>query len=83
VKTIIHGTLRLIFKVRHNSDLNTACDAFRILQTEAKTSSKNTAQTLDAVKAELENSASRTPKRILLRTTTNRLIPNTISIGKV
>ena len=54
VKIIIHGTLRLILKVQHNSDLNAVCDALRILQNESKISSENTAQTLDVVKTKLK-----------------------------
>jgi hypothetical protein len=55
MKIIIHGTLTFILKVQHAPDLNTICDALRILQTEAKTASENTVQTLGAVKNELKN----------------------------
>ncbi|KAF2849441.1 hypothetical protein T440DRAFT_351638, partial [Plenodomus tracheiphilus IPT5] len=50
VKIIVHGTLTFILKVQHTPDLNTVCDALRILQTEAKTTSETTVQTLNAVK---------------------------------
>ncbi|KAF2844378.1 hypothetical protein T440DRAFT_350146, partial [Plenodomus tracheiphilus IPT5] len=51
VKIIIHRTLTFILKVQHTPDLNTVCDALRILQTEAKRTSKTTVQ----VKNELKN----------------------------
>ncbi|KAG9197704.1 hypothetical protein G6514_001131 [Epicoccum nigrum] len=54
-KGIIHGTLTFILKVQHAPDLSTVCDALSALQTEAKTTSDNTAQMLDAVKQELKN----------------------------
>jgi hypothetical protein len=54
-KNIIHGTLTFILKVQHAPDLNTVCDALRILQIETKTSSKHTTQSLTAVKDELKN----------------------------
>ncbi|KAF2844323.1 hypothetical protein T440DRAFT_436623, partial [Plenodomus tracheiphilus IPT5] len=44
VKIIIHGTLTFILKVQHTPDLNTVCDALRILQTETKTTSETTTQ---------------------------------------
>jgi hypothetical protein len=46
VKNIIHSTLTCILKVPHAPDLNTVCDALRILPIETKTSSKHTTQTL-------------------------------------
>jgi hypothetical protein len=55
VKVIIHGTLTFILKVQHAPDLSTVCDALSVLQTEAKTTSDNTARMLDAVKQELKN----------------------------
>ena len=55
VKVIIHGTLTFILKVQHAPDLSTVCDSLSILQTEAKASSDNAAQMLEAVKHELKN----------------------------
>jgi dGTP triphosphohydrolase len=55
VKVIIHGTLTFILKVQHAPDLSTVCDALSILQTEAKASSDNAAQMLEAAKHELKN----------------------------
>jgi hypothetical protein len=49
VKVIIHGTLTFILKVQHAPDLSTVCDSLSILQTEAKASSENAAQMLEAV----------------------------------
>jgi hypothetical protein len=55
VKVIIHGTLTFILKVQHAPDLSTVCDSLSILQTEAKASSENVAQMLNAAKHELKN----------------------------
>jgi hypothetical protein len=41
--------------MQHAPDLSTVCDALSILQTEAKASSDNATQMLDAVKHELKN----------------------------
>jgi hypothetical protein len=55
VKVIIHGTLTFILKVQHAPDLSTVCDALSILQAEAKASSENATQMLDAAKHQLKN----------------------------
>jgi preprotein translocase subunit SecF len=55
IKVIIYGTLTFILKVQHAPDLSTVCDALSALQTEAKTTSDNTARMLNAVKQELKN----------------------------
>ena len=43
MKTIIHGTITFILEVQRIPNLNTVCDALRILQVEAKTTWENTA----------------------------------------
>ena len=55
VKIIIHGALTLILKFQNTPDLSTICDALRILQTETKATSENTAEILNAVKTELHD----------------------------
>ena len=64
VKIIIHGTLTFTLKVQHAPDLSTVCDSLNILQTEAKASSDNTAQMLEAVKHELKNELKNTADTI-------------------
>jgi hypothetical protein len=64
VKVIIHGTLTFILKVQHAPDLSTVCDALSILQTEAKASSDNAAQTLETVKHEFKNELKNTADTI-------------------
>ena len=64
VKVIIHGTLTFILKVQHAPDLSTVCDSLSILQTEAKASSDNAAQMLEAVKHELKNELKNTADTI-------------------
>jgi hypothetical protein len=64
VKVIIHGTLTFILKVQHAPDLSTVCDSLNILQTEAKASSDNAAQMLEAVKHELKNELKNTADTI-------------------
>ena len=64
VKGIIHGTLTFILKVQHAPDLSTVCDSLSILQTEAKASSDNAAQMLEAVKHELKNELKNTADTI-------------------
>lgn len=66
VKIIIHGTLTFILKVQHAPDLSTVCDSLNILQTEAKASSDNAAQMLEAVKHELKNELKISPGLSLL-----------------
>ena len=55
VKIIVHGTLALLLKVQRTPDLDTICDALRILQTETKTATETTVNTLDAIKNEVKN----------------------------
>jgi hypothetical protein len=64
VKVIIHGTLTFILKVQHAPDLSTVCDSLNILQTEAKASSDNAAQMLEAAKHELKNELKNTADTI-------------------
>jgi hypothetical protein len=64
VKVIIHGTLTFILKVQHAPNLSTVCDALNILQTEAKTTSDNTARMLDAVKHELKTELKNTANTV-------------------
>jgi hypothetical protein len=64
VKVIIHGMLTFILKVQHAPDLSTVCDSLNILQTEAKASSDNAAQMLEAVKHELKNELKNTADTI-------------------
>ncbi|KAF2245047.1 hypothetical protein BU26DRAFT_490157 [Trematosphaeria pertusa] len=56
VKTIIHGTVTFILKVQHTPNLNAISDALRILQTEAKATADENAQTLSDIKNELKSS---------------------------
>ena len=64
VKVIIYGTLTFILKVQHAPDLSTVCDSLSILQTEAKASSDNAAQMLNAVKHKLKNKLKNTANTI-------------------
>jgi hypothetical protein len=64
VKVIIYGTLTFILKVQHAPDLSTVCDALNILQTEAKASTENAAQMLNAVKHELKTKLKNTTNTV-------------------
>ena len=46
--------LALLLKVQHTPDVDSICDALRILQTETKTATETTVNTLDAIKNEVE-----------------------------
>ena len=55
VKNFFHGTLAFLLKVQRIPDLDTICDALRVLQTKTKPASENTAHILDAIKNEVKN----------------------------
>jgi hypothetical protein len=52
---VIRGALTLVLKTQHTPDLGTVRDALAVAQTEAKTTTEQTAQTLDQIKTELKN----------------------------
>jgi hypothetical protein len=52
---LICGALMLVLKTQHTPDLSTVCDALAVVQTEAKTTTEQTAQALDQIKTELKN----------------------------
>lgn len=52
---VIRGALTLVLKTQHTPDLGTVRDALAVVQTEAKTTTEQTAQALDQIKTELKN----------------------------
>jgi methyl-accepting chemotaxis protein len=52
---VIRGALTLVLETQHTPELGTVRDALAVVQTEAKTTTEQTAQALDQIKTEFKN----------------------------